>query len=318
MKHLEAAFNGKNSAWRYIVLIFMVFLAANSIGAIPMIAGLAVRSVSDPEALGRVAANNNDLGALGFDPNITLIMLLFPSLAGLIAFILLIKPLNSRTIFQTINGGSSIRWKRIFISGTVWIVFSAIYLAAYKGLDPSNFRLNNTSVSLVYLILISLLLIPFQASLEEVIFRGYLMQGLAILSRNRWAPVIITSVLFGILHAWNPEIKEFGFFTMMPQYVMFGLLFGIITVLDDGIEIAMGAHIANNAFLSITVTNSSSILQTPAVYEQLHIEPWLEFAALVLTAIAFFFVMKHIFEWNKPGILIQKVEPAVVEQIQTE
>jgi len=309
MKHLEYAFKGNNSLWRYAVLIFAVFIAANSVGAIPLIVGFAIRTVSDPDAVSRLASNPNDLSQLGFDPNTTLVMLLFPFLAGFVAYILLIKPLNNRTLTGTINGNSTIRWKRIFISALVWIIFSAVYLIAYKGIDPSNFRINNTSVTLLYLIIISILLIPFQASLEEVIFRGYLMQGFAVLLRNRWLPVVITSILFGVLHAWNPEIEEYGFFTMMPQYVMFGLLFGIITVIDDGAEIAIGAHIANNVFLSIMVTNSTSILQTPALFEQLNIDPWLEFAALAITAVAFFIVMKSIYRWENLSIMFKKVLP---------
>lgn len=310
MKHLESAFEGKNSLWRYAVLIFAVFLAANSVGAIPMIVGFALKTVSDPDAVNRLASNPNDLSQLGFDANITLVMLLFPFLAGLIGYMLLIKPLNNRTLIGTINGNSSIRWKRIIVSALVWVIFSAVYLFAYKGIDPTNFRINNTSVTLLYLIIISLLLIPFQASLEEVIFRGYLMQGFAILFRNRWLPVIITSLLFAVLHAWNPEIEEYGFLTMMPQYIMFGLLFGVITIIDDGAEIAIGAHMANNIFLSIMVTNSSSVFQTPAVFEQMKIDPWVEFAALAVTAVVFFLVMKMIYKWDNLQILFKKVQPA--------
>ena len=114
--------------------------------------------------------------------------------------------------------------------------------------------------------------IPFQAAFEEVIFRGYLMQGFAAMYRDTDGfPLIMTSVLFGLMHAFNPEVKEFGFFTMMPQYIVFGLIFGIITILDDGIEASMGAHAANNIFLVIMVTNKSSALQTPALYEQISI-----------------------------------------------
>jgi len=132
---------------------------------------------------------------------------------------------------------------------------------------------------------------------------------LAVLARNRWFPLLMTSLLFGLMHSFNPEVKEFGFLTMMPQYVMFGLLFGIITVIDDGAEIAIGAHIANNVFLSIMVTNSTSILQTPALFEQLNIEPWLEFAALAITAVAFFIVMKSIYRWENLSIMFKKVLP---------
>ncbi len=77
--------------------------------------------------------------------------------------------------------------------------------------------------------------------------------------------------------ALNPEVKEYGFLTMMPQYILFGLIFGVITILDDGIEAAMGAHTVNNVFICIMVTNKSSALQTPALYEQKNVFPWTEF-----------------------------------------
>ncbi|MCK7531415.1 MAG: hypothetical protein MZV63_10465 [Marinilabiliales bacterium] len=62
--------------------------------------------------------------------------------------------------------------------------------------------------------------------------------------------------------------------TMIPQYVFFGLVFAVLTMLDDGIELAIGAHAANNAFLSVFVTHKDSALQTPAMYEQMEIYPW--------------------------------------------
>jgi uncharacterized protein len=303
MNHLEAGFAGKNNIWRYAVMIAAVFIAANTVGAIPLIIGFSIKTVSDPGSISTLAENPNDLSALGFDPNVTLFMLLFPFLAAVVAFRLLIKPLNNRDLFQTINGTSSIRWNRIIVSALLWLVFSAIYLIVYKGIDTTNFKVNNVSGSLINLIIISLLLIPFQASLEEVVFRGYLMQGFGVLMKNRWLPVVVTSVLFGIMHSWNPEIKEFGFFNMMPQYVLFGLLFGLITIIDDGIEIAIGAHSANNIFLSIMVTNSASTLQTPAVFEQIKIMPWIEFGALAVTAALFFLVLKKIYRWNDFSLL---------------
>ncbi len=78
----------------------------------------------------------------------------------------------------------------------------------------------------------------------------------------------MTSLLFALMHGLNPEVKEYGFLNMMPQYILFGLIFGTITILDDGVEAAMGAHTANNVFLCIMVTNKSSALQTAAYYKQ--------------------------------------------------
>ena len=109
------------------------------------------------------------------------------------------------------------------------------------------------------------------------------------------------------MHALNPEVKEFGFFTMMPQYIIFGLVFGIITILDDGIEASMGAHSANNIFLCIMVTNKSSALQTPALYVQNNILPWTEFAGLLFSGIVFIFILGIIFKWDNFSILFSKI-----------
>jgi membrane protease YdiL (CAAX protease family) len=91
--------------------------------------------------------------------------------------------------------------------------------------------------------------IPFQAAFEEVLFRGYLMQGFAAILKNRWFPLVMTSVLFGLMHAFNPEVKEFGFLTMMPQYILFGLIFGAITILMTGLK-QQWEHILRSIFFS--------------------------------------------------------------------
>jgi hypothetical protein len=133
------------------------------------------------------------------------------------------------------------------------------------------------------------------------------MQGFSALIKNRFFPLIMTSVLFGLMHSFNPEVKKFGFLTMIPQYVIFGMIFGIITILDDGIEASMGAHAANNVFLCIMVTNDSSALQTPALYEQFNIHPWTEFAALILMGILFIFILRMIFKWERFSLLFEKI-----------
>jgi uncharacterized protein len=307
MNHLESTFKGKNNLWRYIVMIVLVLIASNTIGALPLIIALVTKSASNPDVFSRLSANPNDFSVLGLKSNVGLIMMLFPFIAGLAAFILLVKPLNSRTFVNTINGTGTLRWNRFFISAFVWIILSSIYLFLYLKIDPSNFTINNKTTSIIILILISVSLIPFQAAFEEVLFRGYLMQGFAAVLRNRWFPLIMTSILFALMHSFNPEVKEYGFFTMIPQYLLFGLIFGVITILDDGIEAAMGAHAANNIFLCIMVTNQSSALQTAALYEQHNIYPWTEFAGLFFTGIAFILILNIIFKWANFSLIFRKI-----------
>ena len=308
MDHLESSFNGRNNLWRYLVMLAAVLVATNTLGALPLLLAYTKKAATDPQVVSEIAANPGNLGILGLDPNLGLFMMLFPFLIGLLAFVLLVKPLNNRTFKVTINGRGKIRWDRFVVSFLVWLILSSLYFFIYLKADPSNFNLNNVSGTLLVLIVVSFLFVPFQAAFEEVIFRGYLMQGLAVLARNRWFPLLMTSLLFGLMHSFNPEVKEFGFLTMMPQYVTFGLIFGIVTILDDGIEAAIGAHTANNIFLCIMVTHESSALQTPAVYEQQNVYPYTEFAALLVTGIIFVIILKIIFKWDKFSLLLGRVE----------
>ena len=308
MKHLESSFNGKNSFWRYFIMLIAVLAVSNTIGAIPLFIILRIRAAENPDVAAELSANPNDLSPLGLDPYFGLAVMLIPFIAGLAAFIIFVKPLNNRSLMNVINGTGSFRWKNLFISSAVWTILSAVYLFAYLKADPSNFTLNNTTISLIILVVISLTMIPFQAAFEEIIFRGYLMQGFAVLFRNRWLPILLTSILFGLMHSLNPEVKDFGFLIMMPQYILFGLIFGIITIIDDGIEAAMGAHTANNIFLCIMVTNESSALQTPALYEQLRVFPWIECGALLISGIIFIVVLKIIFRWKNFSLIFGKVE----------
>ena len=264
---LTAPFKGKNAFWRYFVGIIGSFLAANLIGGLPLAAILITESLDGSPVPQK--GGMPDFEAMGIDLNVGFLLNIFPFLLGLVVIIALIKPLHARSFPTVVNGG-----------------------------DPGNFRLNNTSNSLIILAVLALTLIPFQAAYEEILFRGYLMQGFAVLARNRWVPIIFTSVLFGLMHGLNPEVQQYGFMTMMPQYIFFGVVFAILTMFDGGIEMAIGAHAANNIFLSIMVTHDDMALQTPAMYEQIEIHPWKEFGGLIAMSVIFMAIMALIYRWK--------------------
>ena len=55
------------------------------------------------------------------------------------------------------------------------------------------------------------------------------------------------------------------------------------------------------------VTNSSSTLQTPAVFEQVEIQPWVEFGGLVVACLVFLFILGRIYKWKNPGIIFSRI-----------
>ena len=87
------------------------------------------------------------------------------------------------------------------------------------------------------------------------------MQGLAVLNKNRWLPLVITSVVFGAMHLANPEIDKLGYI-LLVHYIGTGFLLGIMTLMDEGLELALGFHAANNLVASILVTADWTAFQT--------------------------------------------------------
>lgn len=288
-------------------MLVVIFAATNTIGAIPLLISTSLKAISDPDLADKLARAPTDLSVLNLNPNIYLAEMIFPYIIGMIAFIYLLKPLNGKSFSHIINGRNSFRWSRFAVSAAIWMIFAAIYLFVSLRMDPSNFSGPNITRKLVPLIIISVLLIPFQAAWEEIIFRGYLMQGFTVLFRNRWAPVILTSMLFALMHVINPEVKEYGFWRMMPQYLLFGIIFGIMTIMDDGAEAAIGAHAANNVFLAVMLTSKSSVLQTPAVYEQFRYYPGTEFFMVLAMGVLILILMKFIFRWEGLSLLVSNV-----------
>ncbi|TAL67501.1 MAG: hypothetical protein EPN88_07470, partial [Bacteroidetes bacterium] len=85
MNHLESTFKGKNNFWRYILMFAIVLIVSNTIGALPLLIAMFVKSGSNPGVFSQLSANPNDFSVLGLEPNIGLIMMLFPFIAGLAA-----------------------------------------------------------------------------------------------------------------------------------------------------------------------------------------------------------------------------------------
>lgn len=154
----------------------------------------------------------------------------------------------------------------MLFSFSIWSVFSIITTLATYYLNPSDFEINFQPIPFLILFIIASLLVPIQTTVEELIFRGYLMQGFANLSKNKWLPLLLTSSIFGLLHLSNPEVSKLGNI-MMVYYIGTGLLLGIMTLMDDGMELALGFHAANNLIGALLVTSDWSALQTYSIFK---------------------------------------------------
>lgn len=307
MKFLENALGVKNEFWRYLILILASFIGGQFLGAVPLLLAIMPKLLTGAVDYNAISMSSIDFKQFGISKNIGLVLMLIPFVTSLIIFYVLVKPIHSRSITEIINGRNAIRWKRVFVGFGIWFLIMATLLIVDYFLHSSNFKIQFSASNFFPLFLISLLLIPLQTSYEEILFRGYLTQGIGRWFKNRWLAILIPALIFGLLHVANPEVSAHGFWLAMPQYILFGVMFGLISVLDDGIELSMGAHAANNFFLSVFLTNASSALQTDALILQSNIDAGYDLLLFFIIAILFLVVLAKIYKWDF-SILNKKIE----------
>jgi len=90
------------------------------------------------------------------------------------------------------------------------------------------------------LIAAGLLLVPLQAASEEILFRAYLTQALGRIVRSRIAIALAVALVFGLLH-----LNAYGPLTV-PYFFVVSLIFSLVSLRDDRLELAIGGHSAMN------------------------------------------------------------------------
>jgi len=304
---LEKVYEGKNDIGRWIAMIVILLIVTQFVGGIPL--GIMIfLKLSDNPDLEPNPDNLLDLSAYDIPPITGLAMMIIPFILGLITLLLLMKPIHERPMRSVLTGHSSFRWKKFFWGAGLWLMLLAVYAIFVTITGIQKIELQFDPATLFSLAVVSALLLPLQTGFEEVFFRGYLLQGFAKLFKYRWLTLILTSLLFGSLHFFNPEVKEFGPMITMPQYIGFGILFGICAIMDEGLELAWGVHAINNIFLSVFFTQASSALQTPALYRITEYNPMFDMFALFAISILFILVARRRFKWPEWQYLLAKID----------
>ena len=260
---LEQGIKPQNKFWLYLIGSVLIIIAS-FIGQIPFSVAILYSIFKNKKAC---PTDNAEVMRI-FDPNLTLFLVMISFVFAFAGVYYVVKYLHNQTLLSVTTSRKKVDWSRILFSFVVWSIFSALSFWAVYLRSPENFVWNFKLIPFLILVLVGVIMIPIQTSTEEYVFRGYLMQGFANLAQNKWFPLLMTSLIFGSMHVFNPEVTKMGY-VIMIYYIGTGLFLGVITLMDEGIELALGFHAANNLVGAILVTSDWSVFQTYSIFKDM-------------------------------------------------
>ena len=231
--------------------------------------------------------------------NATFVMVIAPLSIALFIVLFWAKFIQGQSLTSLTTSRQKIDWKRVLFSFSIWAGITIVMILVSYWASPENFVWNFNSEKFFVFLVLALLLIPLQTSFEEYLFRGHLMQGLGLVTNSRLIPLLVTSILFGLMHIGNPEVGKVGYIIMV-YYIGTGLFLGVITLMDEGLELALGFHAANNLVGALLLTADWTAFQTHSILKDVS-EPSAGFEIVLPIFVIFpilLFLFAKVYKWN--------------------
>ncbi len=267
--YLDAVHQGKNNWWRYALGVLVILGVGLVVGAIvTLVVGLVLLLLarpnpaifSDPERFERALLDLFEqptvAGFIGQNLQFVVLML---------GIAIAVKLIHERRFRSLISPTATFSGRRFLTGFGLWFGLMAVIFGVSAGFAPRDLVLTFEPLKWLGLLIAVLILTPIQTGAEELFCRGYLMQGLGLLTRNRLLLVSLPSMLFAAAHFANPEMGR-GAVWMGLSYWAFGVFLAAITLRDNRLELAWGVHAANNMFIFLIVNSTDSALKTPAIW----------------------------------------------------
>jgi membrane protease YdiL (CAAX protease family) len=271
---IDLARLGKNNWWRYVLGVALI--------------------LGTPVALAIIANMLYDrIGYHVFGLNNTIIS--FVEVGGfgaclIIGVLLAVKVIHLRPFLTLITPHQFVDWKKLAKSFGLFLGLIALATFIDYLLNPSTYEFRLKPDRFLVFAPVALILTPIQTTAEELLFRGYLLQCMALLTRNRAALMLASGVLFMLPHLANPEMIA-GFWPMAFYYFLVGGILAIITLKSNGLEMAMGIHAAINLFAALIVNYANSALETESIFYCTELDPIFTIVSFGVIVIVFYLVM---------------------------
>ncbi|MBK8699978.1 MAG: CPBP family intramembrane metalloprotease [Saprospiraceae bacterium] len=290
MSFLQQGSRGQNSVWEYLAGIVLV-IAGYILGQLPLILvqGQMIKKYNLDTAVVNEFINTNNFELLHISNNGGFFLMLLMFVGASLGLYVALR-LHGKKLGDITTSRRPFDKARFFFAFGLWLLFSLVAELVFYLLNPGNYIFHFNGEAFIILLVICLVFIPLQSCFEELFFRGYLLQGIYHFTKLPIIAVIVSTLLFSLVHTMNPEVEKFGWIPMQFYYLGAGLLFAFLALADDGLELSMGLHTATNFFGAVLLKYEGSVLQTDAVFSLIKPNVWLMTGTFYLCGIIFLYI----------------------------
>ncbi len=191
-----------------------------------------------------------------------LVALVLPLILMIPALLLASRIVEGRGVglLSSVTGRLRMAWlgQSLLLALGVFIVYFAVVLG-WSALSGEAVAADFSHPRLWVMVLLVLLLIPFQAAAEEYVFRGYLMQLVGSWLRHPAFAILLPVPLFVLGHGYDIwGAASVGLFAIVAAW---------LTWRTGGLEAAISLHIVNNVLIfllgSVTLVDANATSGTP-------------------------------------------------------
>lgn len=260
--YLDHSRDGRGQGGWYLLGLMVILLVWVIVGSVfAALLGL---------ALGATAEGSDLTGWKSLVADLLPFSLLALAVLGTVRWVL------GRPARTVVTGRPRISVGRMLYGAAVFALLLAAGTLVDSLLHPGAYRFTFDPATFVPAAIVCLLLIPVQSGAEELLFRGYVVQwtslgtdrphGRSLAGWQRMAVLTgVSGLVFAVPHLANPEADGAQAYAWLAWFFL-GAGWAWASIVDGRIELAIGAHTANNLFSVLVAGYSGSVLPASGVW----------------------------------------------------
>ncbi|MFM8842720.1 MAG: lysostaphin resistance A-like protein [Actinomycetota bacterium] len=250
--------------WRWIVGTLLIVLVWQGLGLVFTV-GAARFFGFDLEVL--FSTDDAGIAALRELPPWSAALTILVSYIPLFLVIMVVyRYIVNRPIKRLFTSFERYSWKRTWIGFAAFALITLVFGIGDIVINWDDYTWSWSATKFLPFLLVTLTLLPIQTTSEELLFRGWLQQWLDNGKKKQWTISLVGALLFALPHMANPEVAGNELFFPIISYGSVGFMLAWVTYRDKTLEMAIGAHFANNFLTSLVASTEDSALPTVSLF----------------------------------------------------